>query len=250
MDDIYLFNTADDYLNPSHWPASAVEEFRKESSGEKTYQRGAGIARELHQSYKIFSAGCSGADTYEKKCEYIRRIAKEPQLRNALTWLEHRRWNAYIRSLGYEYPGDSYVGHKDSKEGSLAYKDAKLKYHTCLVECCVPVSGEERDMLWLIEEREHRQVKKYDVPDGKNAPGFSERELLRYLNRLTAEEAAALDESHIRSCRRELLRDPAYQGRAEEIMDRNKNKYGFYLADNICKELAAVSAESRLADID
>ncbi|MBQ3086836.1 MAG: hypothetical protein IJC45_05835 [Clostridia bacterium] len=44
-------------------------------------------------------------------------------LGNYLTWLEHRRWNAYVRSIGFicnENPGK---------------KEMALKLHNCLVEC-------------------------------------------------------------------------------------------------------------------
>ena len=39
-----------------------------------------------------------------------------------LTWLEHRRWNAYLRSIGF------------ASNDSLTNKDMMLKLHNCLVE--------------------------------------------------------------------------------------------------------------------
>ena len=39
-----------------------------------------------------------------------------------LTWLEHRRWNAYMRSIGFSY---------DIKKD----KNIELKLHGCLCEC-------------------------------------------------------------------------------------------------------------------
>lgn len=117
----------------------------------KPYEFWSTYARELHYEYKVFSAFAKRKDTdctWEnwKKCheEYI----CEPTDNEAdeLAWLEHRRWNAYMRSIGFIFDKN---------------KDVKvLKTHDCLVEHHKP--GEEEagyeDYLEKVKKRDPKII--------------------------------------------------------------------------------------------
>ena len=53
--------------------------------------------------------------------------------KHCLAWLEHRRWNAFTRTMGYQYiNADNILNIKGSQ------KDMELKLHSCLVEARQP----------------------------------------------------------------------------------------------------------------
>ena len=103
-------------------------------------------AREVHFKYRIFSAflfikndiSLDEMDefTWEELYDFdeqtiglyssliLSEDAKEKRsnVLQYLTWLEHRRWNAYMRSIGFSY---------DIKKD----KNIELKLHGCLCEC-------------------------------------------------------------------------------------------------------------------
>ena len=99
------------------------------------------IARALHVKYKMYSIGLieSEKDITEeiaqKENQYkgIAESNDEKQCRR-LAWLEHRRWNAFMRTKGFIAPSDS-------QWNEFAFKIVKdhkhldLKLHPCIVEC-------------------------------------------------------------------------------------------------------------------
>lgn len=117
------------------------------------------IARGIHIPYKYFSAGVitkssvfDGAETVTENSEvfnnYLRKVCIElcsknndlpsmeerEELYYKLTWLEHRRWNAFMRTGGFTTPTREQVD-KFAYVGSNKGKDVTLKLHPCLVEC-------------------------------------------------------------------------------------------------------------------
>lgn len=120
------------------------------------YKYWASRARGMHVNYKLFSLGMltrSVFNSTEEECraetraayEQYKRLAKgEPQegdeqarevfLReiHRLSWLEHRRWNAFTRVKGFR--GTAGYDHYFDEDGDK-YKHMRLKLHPCLVEC-------------------------------------------------------------------------------------------------------------------
>ncbi len=117
------------------------------------------IARGLHIPYKYFSAGAitkskvfDGANNASESPEvfnnYLRLVCSElvsktdnlpsqEERRNLyyrLIWLEHRRWNAFIRTGGFTLPTKSQLD-AFAFAGKNKTKELSLKLHPCLVEC-------------------------------------------------------------------------------------------------------------------
>ncbi len=94
------------------------EEFMLDS-----YSRGSSIAVAIHNSYKNTCIPQNATDN-EKRA----------------VWLEHRRWNAYMRSEGYrchtEREFNDFALERDTagEITKLAHKNIDLKLHACLVE--------------------------------------------------------------------------------------------------------------------
>ena len=79
------------------------------------------------------------------KLTYSHLIHTDTELSRRLTWLEHRRWNAFLRVQGFRAPpglvsalcrleqhGMEAVD--ESKLGMYAYKNVPDRLHPCLVE--------------------------------------------------------------------------------------------------------------------
>lgn len=153
--------------------SSQETDARKENlgaSGADSYDYASSIAKIVHKPYRAFSAGvwersvfdCSQkscVDDYEsQKIVYYQNFVKKMIINarnkkadelNEFAWLEHRRWNAYMRSEGYRGP---IITKNDGKqldeEKTLEYikrflfvnkaqKNLELKRHLCLTECSV-----------------------------------------------------------------------------------------------------------------
>ncbi len=110
------------------------------------YNFSADVARAAHVRYKIFSAGLwkrsvfdMTSDEYKKavedfKKEYRKKIEQFGEYAEemaSLAWLEHRRWNAYMRTRGFTAPADMI----QFVEKCGSQKDVGLKLHACIVEC-------------------------------------------------------------------------------------------------------------------
>lgn len=121
------------------------EQSRQQMKDEYTYW--SNMTRAVHFRYKMFSAGVwkkSVFDGDEAYGEYPKTIFREYEARikgqnedcrriqHDLAWLEHRRWNAFLRSRGFRYPACTAAVFLQ-KFG--AQKNLELKLHLCLVEC-------------------------------------------------------------------------------------------------------------------
>ncbi len=104
-----------------------------------------------HTKYRMFSVGflqesiIDGADGvavfqagYQRYARWARgeellpgeTVESHTQLLHKMAWLEHRRWNAFLRVDGFRYTKDY-----DVYKATGSYKQMKLKLHPCLVEC-------------------------------------------------------------------------------------------------------------------
>ena len=144
------------------------------------------IARAAHIKYKVFSAGEVTASVYSE-CDYFgvqkadleryKNLYKgDKKLSNRLAWLEHRRWNAYMRACGMRCPEDFTVYSDITNE----YKNLDLKLHPCIVECDMQgkkanlfskETKERNDMLDIVSlnidkmNGDREDYKKYDYPE-------------------------------------------------------------------------------------
>ena len=97
------------------------------------YQRRSSSASAIHVKYKAFSVGLNdSAEDYEDK-------EKIEMYMDYLAWLEHQRWNAYMRGIGYKRPTQEQLLKMKSQ------KDLDLGLHGALCEStegCSINSGE------------------------------------------------------------------------------------------------------------
>lgn len=190
------------------------------------YNEWSSVSRLFHIPYKMFSAGIAvsaphetdTARSLEEKTAYCRALSEDKQLWERLLWLEHRRWNAFIRTQGFSCPPgmrecilrmlEGKLSSRDWQSLSLyAYKNIPARLHSCLVEACEDSSGQSMDMLDGVsmlralvkagkkadEEGANtghvsfrdlppdNTLKKYDAPNGKNSPRFNREELYLWL---------------------------------------------------------------------
>ena len=106
-----------------------------------SYSYWSNVARAIHIQYKAFSAGKS-VEEYRDAAEDKGFLKSE--LGNELAWLEHRRWNAFMRTRGFRKPSLSeeqgYISELPdcpvtSVENQSKHKSISLKLHPCIVEC-------------------------------------------------------------------------------------------------------------------
>ncbi|MBQ7088275.1 MAG: hypothetical protein IJN04_01355 [Clostridia bacterium] len=138
-------------------PDAHKEEQAGREDKKTNYNYCSDLARAMHIKYKIFSLGwiqhslfCQPDERqtemerlslqYRRVCGVDKELlATEDQSerrdlekkRERLAWLEHRRWNAFLRSIGYRHIAGT--------------ADHTLKLHWCLVEAGDPWASEEID---------------------------------------------------------------------------------------------------------
>lgn len=172
-------------------------------------------ARKVHLSYKVASAGCWKYATdggrkdaldmdgpLKDKVQYCRAIREDPALSERLAWLEHRRWNAFMRTQGFRRPprltdmlvklekgGD--VGTDPEALRPYACKDGAARLHPYLVESLHGYRGNPPDLLdaasdmknyvdALLGNPKTGDIKSLDRPDGIYGPTVSCEELSRF----------------------------------------------------------------------
>ena len=140
------------------------------------YDHWSNAAKTAHAKYKIFSAYNYCVDN-KIDCEwnsgktflldaddikiYNRIIDANKELNYNLAWYEHRRWTAYIRSIGFSRMDLEYdaVNHKTQS----ANKILSLKLHIALVESEYNQTPEE-DKLDVMVTAWDPDYKNYDKP--------------------------------------------------------------------------------------
>lgn len=107
---------------------------------EKEYRRRSSLAAALHIQYKLYAFGLlqykSDTDTWATMKKALQQYDADFQERHKfqISYLEHRRWNAYTRSLGYRCVDIEAWQAYCERIGSIPTKDIAAKLHTCLVE--------------------------------------------------------------------------------------------------------------------
>ncbi|MBQ4543790.1 MAG: hypothetical protein IJA19_06450 [Clostridia bacterium] len=141
--------------------------------GNKLYDYWADIARALHIKYKVFCAGVIDYSVFNDKTSDNNDTEKymESCDKNAMGWLEHRRWCAFMRVCGFKVPCDAEKFYKT--QGS--HKNLDLKLHCCLVETNgeftkFDADGYVSDRLDDIGKLANKNFKEYDLPQ-KDFPG-------------------------------------------------------------------------------
>ncbi len=130
----------------------------------RNYSYWANLARAMHIRYKAFSLGLIQESIFDhagtsvkheeyiaKQCDLYKRIVttkgepdndiapahKDAQIKmHLLAWLEHRRWTAFTRTMGYQRTREY---HKNLHLNGENHKNMELKLHPCLVEAKKPV---------------------------------------------------------------------------------------------------------------
>ena len=106
-------------------------------SSDSIYDDWSEIGRFLHVPYKRYCVGKGEGD--------------REALVSRLTWLEHRRWNAFLRMQGFVRPFRRLDDVIDALDGGglpriYGYKDVPARLHPCLVECADALTPAE---AWL-----------------------------------------------------------------------------------------------------
>ena len=151
----FLRELEEKYRNDKKFLREFEEKYRKDP-----YIYWANIARAKHLAYKAFSIGQVGSSVFkdpqmaDRECrrEYYKEVfvqccrflsrkgkpaatpeedAEHKALLHRLAWLEHRRWNAFLRASGFRCPRE----YEHYKPVSHSYKFIDLKLHPCIVEC-------------------------------------------------------------------------------------------------------------------
>ena len=104
------------------------------------YNYWSNIARSVHAPYKLFAFGCIRSADLDApaagrfKGEPV-RIETDSYADDLFAWMEHRRWNAYLRSRGFACASPRQ--HAAYYSAGKMHKDVSRKLHTCLVECSI-----------------------------------------------------------------------------------------------------------------
>lgn len=159
-----VFNTKNIYMEENEGDVERINDAYERAAqrvvnkkfNKSQYDYWSDIARALHIKYKVFSAGfikdsvfnCSNVEIrkdrlgkaleeykksiipYEKDNENSKKKKSNSETYVGLTWLEHRRWNAFMRVNGFRCPNDFTLYCRETKE----HKNMELKLHPCLVE--------------------------------------------------------------------------------------------------------------------
>lgn len=182
---IWATEAGNAYKN-AQYKTSHLQETRKRTQKidnyeDENYKYWANLSRAMHIKYKVFSLGWIDTSVFdclsEKDCEKHRQKVKEqcclyrslaalynPGIlsedckiryddielkKHCLAWLEHRRWNAFTRTLGYRY-----ADVKKILEWNSNHKNMSLRLHSCLVEARLPdLQGDNSYILADFDEQ-------------------------------------------------------------------------------------------------
>lgn len=162
-----------DYFNLQEHIKDNKRRVLKEEDSNFSYW--ASLARAMHIKYKIFSLGLleksifdfwqdeengikKNEEHVQEKFDLYKQIAtlKEPDKastdvqekyydiegkKHYLAWLEHRRWNAFTRTLGYRHTSDY---KKNFELNGVNHKNMELKLHPCLIEAEFPLLNDDK----------------------------------------------------------------------------------------------------------
>ena len=132
------------------------------------YDLWSNLANKLHMKYKAYSVGLIRSSVFapsQTRCavtnrDIIRYFDTHPSDEHRIAWLEHRRWNAFMRIKGFR--GTAHWAKYYDRKSS--HKEMNLQLHPCLVEC------DERGMR---DEATMRAAEAYLFEDPTSPIGFS-----------------------------------------------------------------------------
>ncbi|MBQ9929513.1 MAG: hypothetical protein IJO72_01855 [Oscillospiraceae bacterium] len=145
-----------------------VDNKKRKNDESRNYSYWADLARAMHIRYKAFSLGLIRESVFDhaltqrdhekyitERCRLYKQIAKkedapEQELvaaeakKHLLAWLEHRRWTAFTRTMGYQFTAEF---KKNLQLNGANHKNMELKLHPCLVEAEKPKQDAESTYL-------------------------------------------------------------------------------------------------------
>ena len=139
------------------------------------YTYWANLVRTIHAPYKLFGFGfveTVGDDLSEDKYQIktqttLEQIPDQPQ-----AWIEHRRWNAFMRTEGFSCPTEEEFAAYFDLIGT--HKNIPRKLHRCLVECCIDGTPElpddesfDKSFYECLDEASMVIYKAYQEKDGR-----------------------------------------------------------------------------------
>jgi len=133
------------------------------------YRYWSSIAQVLHYKYKVYSSELlknkriiPGDITDIEKEEYLKKITDDI-LNKKLSWLEHRRWNAFMRTKGFSNATQDQwkIFAFKQKDEEKTHKSIELKLHPCIVECSEETSS--LDDYW--DDDKYKNKKEFDCLD-------------------------------------------------------------------------------------
>lgn len=95
--------------------------------------------------------------------------------RHRLAWLEHRRWSAYTRTMGFRFTDAM----RENMETQGNHKNMPLKLHTCLVEARKPM-GADTYIGWALPESAAQKPTADQMPTAESL--WKEHGLMDYLD--------------------------------------------------------------------
>ena len=231
------------YLKTQLGEAYLKDNKTRAANEDKNYTHWADIARALHIKYKAFALNIIHSSIFSEKseegykdhqekvrqaCAQYQRvaIAEDPtkltevdqDLRknvdakaHLLAWLEHRRWCAFTRTMGYR--------HTDALAKNVKrfdkHKNMPLKLHPCLVEAVLPGTARKRYILARFDEAGRMEKKSVLPEDAK------EKDLLDLLSYRVYEEK-----------RKAFERADAEEGKERKAPNKSDFKeYDYYFHD-------------------
>lgn len=115
---------------------SIYQKKNQQKDQEDLYTTQSSAARLVHAPYKLYGLGLLQEIDLRKPVEDRYRIGKKLVLtqeqEDQFAWVEHRRWNAYMRSQGFICPTQQQYDTLFAQTGKK--KSIPLKLHPCLVE--------------------------------------------------------------------------------------------------------------------
>lgn len=182
VENIFMDRFTEDAKNSCK--AYGVDEQNAYTKDEYTYW--ANNTKTVHAAYKAFGLGIIDAFDFSEKGTARWRCAERGPLTedetNLLAWIEHRRWNAVLRTMGFSCPTktqyDAYFKlHTANK--NFTHKDRSLKFHPCLVESKAMFYGREYKLADDIDGIREEEKGMYDTLDYSTMYQYATEKMIR-----------------------------------------------------------------------
>ncbi len=159
--EILAKGTGKAYTHAQRMQSHIADNKKRKKDENRNYSYWADQARAMHIRYKAFSLGLIQKSVFDlyvgkpesheayivQQCALYKQITKADKKvaeeilaaaeskRHLLAWLEHRRWTAFTRTMGYQFTGEF---RKNLYLNGENHKNMELKLHPCLVEAAKP----------------------------------------------------------------------------------------------------------------